>query len=169
MCADTHQSVNHTGEQNATHQEFNSVQEVIKGDEGTLCLNVSVLGEMSPGARCLSTVRLGDGEHVPKCWDAGLQVELRRLSEVGLGKREVNKYSSKHKTHPAETEVALVFSHSSPLHTHLLAKVIELEEGGASLHLRLHKGGRGHFNVAILKIVVSEADHVRWGEGTVAM
>ena len=55
--------------------------------------------------------------------------------------------------HPTHTS-----PHTLTSHTHLLPKVIELEEGGASLHLRLHESGRGHFNIAVVKIMVSKAD-----------
>lgn len=59
--------------------------------------------------------------------------------------------------------VKLNAKHSSLLRahkedTHLVSKVVQLEEGGASFNLRLHKCGWGHFNIAVLKVVVSEAD-----------
>ena len=79
---------------------------------------------MATGARLLSSVRLREAEDVAHGGDDGLQVELRRLGQVGL-----------------------------------LAVVVQVEEGRASLDLGLHDGGRGHLEVAAVEEVVPEALH----------
>ena len=44
------------------------------------------LSNVSPCARHLSSVGRRDAEHVAQCRDGRLQIELRRLGEVGLRK-----------------------------------------------------------------------------------
>lgn len=52
-----------------------------------LCFEVRVLGEVAPGARSLGTERLLDAIDVTEGGDDGLEVQLGRLGQVGLGKR----------------------------------------------------------------------------------
>ena len=84
-----------------THQVLQSVQQLGEVNEWTLCLDMSVLSNMTPGdketycgififvqelpgARFLSSVRLSNTEDVSHGRDAGLQVELAGLGEVGV-------------------------------------------------------------------------------------
>lgn len=65
----------------------------------------SLLRQVPAGPGLLRSVGLSDAEHISQGWEAGLQVKLGGLCQVGL-----------------------------------FPKVIQLEEGGASLHLSLDQG-----------------------------
>ncbi len=67
------------------------------------------LSNMSPCPGMLGAVGHGDTEDIAKGGDAGLQVQLGRLGEIGF-----------------------------------LAKVVQREECGPSLYLRLYQSGRGY-------------------------
>lgn len=117
-----------------THQLLQSVQQIIKGYEGTLRFNVRVpkgknepsgngslagwfyllstclsdrfysLRQVSAGAGLFCSVGLSDAEGVTQGRYAGLQVELGRLCQVGL-----------------------------------LSKVVQVKERGTTFHLSLHQ------------------------------
>lgn len=68
----------------STENLLNVLEEGLKVEETELGLNMGVLGKMSSGVRSLGSERLGDTVGVTDGGDDGLEVELRRLCEVGL-------------------------------------------------------------------------------------
>lgn len=69
---------------NATDKFFNVLEELVEVDEGELSLDVGVLAQVAPRVRLLGTERFLNTEDVSQTREARLEVELRRLSEVGL-------------------------------------------------------------------------------------
>jgi hypothetical protein len=66
------------------NQVLNGVQQLLEGDERKFALDVRVLGQVTTCARLLGTVGLGNAEHVAQGSARGLQVQLRRLGQIGL-------------------------------------------------------------------------------------
>ncbi len=66
------------------YQVFQSLQQLVKVNEGALPLHVGVLCHMASGARLFCSVGHGNTEHITKGGNTRLQVELGGLREVSL-------------------------------------------------------------------------------------
>lgn len=66
------------------YQIFNRVQQVFELDERPFGFHVRVLGQVASGSWRLGSVRLSDAEDVAKSRTSRLQIQLRRLGQIGL-------------------------------------------------------------------------------------
>ena len=64
-------------------QVLNPVQEVLKGDEGALGLEVGVLGQVTTGPGLLSPERLLNAINISQRGNHSLEVELGGLGQIG--------------------------------------------------------------------------------------
>ncbi len=65
-------------------ERLDGVQQIVKGDKDALRFNVRVLRQMTAGSRGLGSVGLRNAEGIAQRGQNGLQVQLRRLRQVGL-------------------------------------------------------------------------------------
>ena len=66
------------------NEVFDGVQELFEVDERSFGLDVRVLGQVATSPRRLGAIRLSNAENVAESGARRLQVELRRLGQVGL-------------------------------------------------------------------------------------